>query len=143
MGESTLKIIGLIFKDRCKEDIENISLFLIFSDMFPTVSTKGQGFSLAFLLLIICLQKSFSVFLYYAIHVDFKLGFCLSNFLPAYPNNFLLSLNWQSLLPQDVESLSPGDSKNVPCLSMQVCFPAGLSYGTREQPPLALLRLPS
>ena len=48
----------------------------------------------------------FSVLFYNSGQVVFKLSFCLSNFLPAYPNNFfVLSLSCQSLLPQEVDSL--------------------------------------
>lgn len=53
-----LRIIGLMFKDRCKERIDNLSLFLILSGHIPCLSTKRLRLSLALLLLAIHLQKN-------------------------------------------------------------------------------------
>jgi len=51
-------------------------------------------------------RKKFIV-LFYSGQVEFKLGFCISNFLPAYPNNFfVLPLSCLSFLPQERDPLS-------------------------------------
>ena len=50
--------------------------------------------------------KKFFVLFYPSGQVEFKLGFCLSNFLPSHPNNFfVLSLSYPSLLPEEEDSL--------------------------------------
>jgi len=56
--------------------------------------------------------KKIFVLFYYSGQVEFKLSFCLSNFLPAYPNNFfVLSPSCPSFLSQ--EALTAAHSHSV------------------------------
>ena len=97
--QSIPRLIHLTSKDRCKEGIENLSLFLILSGQFPAASSEVWRFSLAFLLLLIHSLKSFLFFCSTVARLNSGCV-CLCKFLPAYPNNFfVLSLSCPSLLP--------------------------------------------
>jgi len=69
--------------------------------------------------------KKFFVLFYPNGQVEFKLGFCLSDFLPAYSNNIsVLSLSCPSLLPQEVDSLFlPEPQKKFPVDPCWFLFP--------------------
>lgn len=61
---------------------------------------------LSHLLITNIVVNKFLVFFYPNDEVEFKLGFCLSNFHPAHTNNiFVLALSCPFLLPQEVDDL--------------------------------------
>lgn len=96
---------GLAGKDRCKEGIKNLSLFL---SHVPHRISKGWRLSLALLLLLIYLEQHFFfcfVILYHSGQVELTLGFGFCYFYSAYVANFLvLSLTCPSLFLLDINS---------------------------------------
>ena len=108
---------------------------------FPATSSKGWKFSLV-LLIIDVFVKGFLILFYCSSQSEFKLGFCLPNFHPAYLINFLvISQSSLSLLQEDIDSFSSRVSTIVPDSSTLVFFRYGSPYDIQEQPVLVPFKI--
>jgi len=80
--------------------------------MFPAASNKGRRFSLALLLLLIYLKKTFVIIFNSDGQIRFLLSFRLSHFPSTYPSNILaFFLSFLTLLPKMINSLFLSESQ--------------------------------
>jgi len=70
-------IIGLTFKDRCKEGTENLSFFLILSGQFPRCIQQRMAILLIPPPTVNIFVKKFFVLFYLNCQVEFKLSFLI------------------------------------------------------------------